>query len=162
MTITIREMRNLDARAFLEVHRAAVHALAAKDYPDSVIQAWAPLPITENNIAAVIANPDNETRFVAEIDGKVAGIGVLVIQNNELRACYVGPEAVRNGVGSALVRKIEAVALDRGLSSLQLDSSLTAAPFYAALGYITRGRGVHILRSGQKMACVKMDKQLQR
>ena len=153
-------MRDDDARAFLEVHHAAVRGLAAKDYPESVIQDWAPLPITAKNIEGVIANPDKETRFVAQIDREIVGIGVLVIQYSELRACYVAPDAIRKGVGSALVRKMETVALDHGLSTLQLDSSLNAEAFYNALGYVARGRGEHILRSGQKMVCVKMEKRL--
>ena len=40
------------------------------------------------------------------------------------------------------------------------DSSVTAEPFYLAHGYNVRGRGEHMLRSGQRMACVKMEKAL--
>lgn len=78
-----------------------------------------------------------------------------------MRACYVTPEASRKGVGSALVREIERIAQQRGLGFLELDSSVTAEPFYLAQGYAVRERGDHILRSGQAMACVKMVKTLQ-
>ncbi len=42
MSASIREMRQEDARAFLEVHHLAVRGLAAADYPAEVIEAWAP------------------------------------------------------------------------------------------------------------------------
>jgi putative acetyltransferase len=157
---TVREMRPDDARAFLEVHHAAVRGLAAKDYPQAVIEDWAPLPVTDKAVERFLLNPDNEIRLVAEHDGEIVGIGALVVEKAELRACYVASEASRKGVGSALVREIERIAQEHGLGSLELDSSVTAEPFYLAHGYGVRERGEHILRSGQAMACVKMVKNL--
>ncbi len=153
-------MRKEDARAFLEVHRASVRGIAAKDYSRAVVESWAPLPITETTVARFLENPDDEVRLVAETDDKIIGIGALVLDRNELRACYVAPEASHRGVGSALVQEIERVALGRGLVFLQMDSSITAEPFYRALGYEVRERGQHKLASGQSMACVKMGKRL--
>jgi putative acetyltransferase len=160
MAIFVRKIGDRDARSFLQVHHAAVRGIAARDYPQAIIEDWAPLPITERSIAAFLANPDNEVRLVAEIDGEVVGIGACVLEKNELRACYVAPNASRKGVGSAIVRAIEKIALNNGLASLQMDSSLTAAPFYCALGYAVTERGEHVRHSGQRMACVKMEKSL--
>lgn len=61
----VREMRPADARAFLEVHHAAVRGLAAKDYPQAVIEDWAPLPLTDKVVERFLLNPDNEIRLVA-------------------------------------------------------------------------------------------------
>ncbi|ANL28630.1 GCN5-related N-acetyltransferase protein [Rhizobium phaseoli] len=158
MAVSVRQMCPEDARAFLEVHRAAVRGTAAKDYPPKVIETWAPLPLSDDLIQKVRANPDEELRWVAEIEGKIVGIGALVTKNAEVRACYVLPAAARNGVGSALLRKIERVAAEHGLSLLQSDSSITAEPFYKAHGYEVRERSHHVLGSGVLMACVKMYK----
>ena len=160
MALTVRKMRDGDARSFLETHHAAVRGIAAKDYPQAVIEDWAPLPITERGIARLLTNPDNEVRLVAEIEGEIVGIGALVLEKNELRACYVAPNASRKGVGSALVREIEKIACNHGLANLQMDSSVSAEPFYRALGYAVSERGEHVLHSGQRMACVKMEKSL--
>ena len=160
MSIKVRGMQSSDALAFLEVHHAAVRGIAAKDYLLEVIEDWAPMPITEESIAGFLRNPDDEIRLVAEMDGKMLGVGALIIANCELRACYVTPEAVRRGVGSALVYEIERIARSKGLSYLQLDSSVTAEAFYASRGYSVCGRGEHTLRSGRQMACVKMEKVL--
>jgi putative acetyltransferase len=158
--IVVREMRSTDARAFLEVHHAAVRGTAVVDYPLAVIEAWAPSRVTEEAAEQVRANRENEYRLIAEIDGQVVGIGALVFESSELRACYVAPVAGRRGVGSALVREIERAARERGLSVLELDCSITAEAFYRKQGYEVRGRGEHILGNGQRMACVKMRKVL--
>jgi len=115
----------------------------------------------EEFLQRFLVNSDNETRLIAELDGQPAGIGVLVVQNEELRACYVRPEMVRKGVGAAIVREIERLAIQSGLTHLRLDASLNAEPFYRALGYRVVERGEHVLgRSGLRMAAVKMEKAL--
>lgn len=158
MTLLIREMRREDAWAFLEVHHAAVRGLASKDYSPEVVEAWAPMPISARHVSGVQSNPDGEYRLVAEIDGRLVGIGCVVVQKNELRACYVAPSASRKGVGSALLREIELAAREQGSPYLEADSSLTAEPFYSSNGYQVRERGEHVLHNGQRMACIKMRK----
>ena len=160
MSVTVREMRPEDARYFLEIHHAAVRGIAAKDYPVSVVEAWA-RPITDYVLERFLANREGELRLVAEIDGEMVGIGAIVVGNSELRACYVAPNAARRGVGSALVADIERIAREHGLDHLQLESSVTAEPFYSALGYQVEGRGEFLLAPDVPMAAVKMRKQFE-
>jgi putative acetyltransferase len=160
MSVTIREMRPADARHFLEIHHAAVRGIAAKDYATSVIEAWA-RPITDEAIERFLANRDREVRLVAETDGTLVGIGAIVVNNSELRACYVAPSAARRGVGSALVAEIEHIAREHRLDHLELESSITAEPFYSALGYQVASRGELFLSPGVPMAAVKMRKRLE-
>jgi putative acetyltransferase len=158
--VVIRPLRDDGARSFLEIQRAAVRGLAANDYPASVIEEWAPLPVTDTAVAFFRVNHDDEIRLVAELNGELVGIGALVLAACELRACYVVPGAARQGVGSALVAEIERIARHHGLTHLELMSSLTAEPFYRALGYEAEGRVEHVLSSGARMAAVKMRKTL--
>jgi putative acetyltransferase len=158
MSVSVREMRPEDAPAFLEVHHAAVRELAAADYPSKVIEAWAPWPIAAEHVAFVRLNPDREYRLVAESEDRIVGIGCLAAQKDEILACYVAPSATRRGVGSAILRGLERVAEDRGAPSLELDSSLTAEPFYRSNGYEVQGAGEHVLNNGTLMACVRMRK----
>jgi putative acetyltransferase len=141
--VVIREMSSEDARAFLDVHHAAVRGIAAKDYPLAVIEAWAPMPVTEGAIEWVHANPDKEYRLIADIEGRIVGIGAAVFEIAELRACYVTPDAGRKGVGSALVKEIERAARERGVPRLELDSSVTAEYFYRTAGYEVIERAEH-------------------
>ena len=159
MSISIRKMRREDARRFLEVHQAAVRGIAAKDYPTSVVEAWA-RPITDQVIERFLANRDREVRLVAEMDGEIVGVGAIVLRNAELRACYVAPSAARRGVGSAIISEIERIAREHHLDHLELESSITAEPFYSALGYQVESRGEHVLAPGVPMAAVRMRKRL--
>ena len=66
-------MRPEEARRFLEIHHAAVRDIAAKDYPASVVEVWAPLPITDEACDEIAVSPlarggssraDTETNFI--------------------------------------------------------------------------------------------------
>lgn len=157
-TLIIRPLRIEDAETALEVHRAAVRVTAAKDYPSEILEQWARLPIADKDIKSFLENPDGETRFVAELNGGIVGMAAIVPANHEVRACYVAPHAGGCGIGAALLRELEQEACRHGLTFLRLDSSLTAEAFYRVHGYEVRSRGEHILRTGQRMACVHMEK----
>ena len=160
MPVVVRPMQADEARRFLEIHHESVRGLAAKDYPATVIEAWAP-PITDERLQRFLQNRDSEIRLVAELDGTSAGIGAIVVGNSELRACYVLPNAARRGIGSAIVAEIERIAREHGLNHLTLESSVTAEPFYAALGYgIVEKLGEYAIAPGVRMSAVKMRKQL--
>jgi putative acetyltransferase len=159
MSVAVREMRPEDARAFLEIHHAAIRGLAAKDYPCSVIDVWA-RPVTDAVFERFLTNRDQEIRLMADVDEHPVGIGALVVATAELRACYVSPSAVRRGVGSAIVAYIEHLARDHGLDHLHLESSITAEPFYAALGYVAEDRGEVLIAPDVPMAAVRMRKRL--
>ena len=116
--------------------------------------------MSEDDLRDLERNDDGEIRLIAELDGAAVGIGALVVVDSELRACYVVPEAGRRGVGAAIVREIERIAIAEGLTELTLQASVNAEPFYAALGYGVLERGEHTLRGGQRMAAVRMAKQL--
>ena len=147
-------MRPTEAATFFQIHSRSVRGLAAEHYPSAVIEAWTgPL-----NKERFLANPDKEIRLIADLDGEPVGFGALVLDPAELRACYVVPEAARHGVGTALVRELERIALQNGVTRLDLLSSLNAEPFYAALGYEATEATNHVLGSGQVMAAVKMSK----
>lgn len=159
--IKVRCAKESDAEDILNIHYDAVHNLAKFDYKSEILEKWS-APITDNRIKKFLKNPDNETRLVAEIDGNIVGFGALVIELNELRACYVGPGYVRMGVGKALINEIEKIAFDNKIKTLALDSSITAKQFYLDCGYNIVKYDIHILRTGQQMDCIKMKKTITR
>lgn len=124
--------------------------------PASLDRANAPSSI------AVRALREGEAVTSLTIVNTPVGIGALVVERSELRACYVLPEAARCGVGTAVVAEIERLACDHGLHRLELAGSLNAEPFYAALGYSVRERGEVLLSNQHRMPCVWMEKMLTR
>jgi len=51
----------------------------------------------------------------------------------------VVPDALHRGVGRALLQNIEAHAREVGLTTLDLESTRTAEPFYRRHGYVPHG-----------------------
>lgn len=137
MAILVRTLRPGEERRYLEIVNSAIQGLASSHYPPSAIAGWI-VPETDDQVRDLIANVDREIRLIAELDGVPVGIGALVVERSELRACYVSPGAARRGCGRLLVEEIERIARARGLTRLDVASSLNAEPFYARLD-ITRG-----------------------
>lgn len=158
MALLIRSFQPGDARTWLEVHRASVLGTASSVYPQSVIDAWSPADRL-TDVERVAWDPDG-VKILAVLDEEIVGIGEVVPAANELRACYVSPSHGRKGIGRAIVGELEQIARSRGTLSLNLDASLNAEAFYCSLGYAVLEHAEHTLGSGEKMACVKMSKQL--
>ncbi|HVZ21867.1 MAG TPA: GNAT family N-acetyltransferase, partial [Vicinamibacterales bacterium] len=134
MSITIRRLRPDESRVFLEIHGRSVHGLARTHYPPEILHVWA-APVTPESIRRFEARADSEIRLIAELLGIPAGVGCLSLRDAEVTACYVVPEAARRGVGTALMREMERVALSEGMHRLTLLASLNAESFYSSLGY---------------------------
>lgn len=158
-SIVIRPVRAEDARAFLEVLRDSIRGVASADYPADVIEAWAPR-IDEDSIAVFLENRDNEVRLVAELASEIVGIGATVPEQNELRACYVSPAGLRQGVGSCIVQELERIARESGVKRFNLLATLTAEAFYNRLGYTSDREVRHLTSTGAEMQAIEMSKEL--
>jgi putative acetyltransferase len=159
--VRIRPAVEADAGGVGEVLFQAVRRTAAPFYPPEVIEGWARAPDEGrvDEIREAILGGD-ELCLVAERAGRVVGFGSVIPASGELRAVYVHPDAGRSGVGSALLRGLEALAAARGLSALHMDASLNAEAFYSSHGYQVVARALHQMAGGGQMACVKMRKSL--
>ena len=157
--VFVRDMTTGDAAAVLQVHYNAVHHGTGDHYNAEIKDRWSP-PLHEDSVSDFLFNPDNEIRFVAMCEETIAGFGCLVLAENELRACYVDPDYLRKGVGTALVQAIEGRARSAGLPELNVTSSLNAEAFYRRNGYKVVRQGTHTIRGGVEMPCVYMNKKL--
>lgn len=157
--LTVRLLRDDELPAYLAIVNAAISGLTGGVYSAETLRSWQ-VPITGAALDELRRNDDHEIRFLAEMDGDAVGIGALVVEGAELRACYVLPAAARRGVGSAIINAIEQRARAQGLDRLTVVASLNAEPFYAARGYMVRERGALQLTDGQSMAAVRMSKSL--
>jgi len=159
-TVSIRDAVRDEWPAVLAIHRRAIHEIASADYPAEVLDAWGS-PIIRPDLAKFDAKIERgQVVLVAEVDGVLAGFGELIPEKNELLAVYVNPDDSHQGVGTAILHELERLARKKELSFLQMDASLTAVPFYKAHGFQVLGRDVHVLRSGGRMDCMKMRKEL--
>jgi len=134
--VALREPTPEDAAAIASL-------LGELGYPSTPEQA------TER-LARIAADPST-LALVAEVDGEVAGLAALHVQNLverdepgcEVAALVVGERFRRRGIGELLMRAIEDEARARGGRHLVLNTAhrrADAHAFYEALGYEHTGR----------------------
>ncbi|MBN2258512.1 MAG: GNAT family N-acetyltransferase [Anaerolineaceae bacterium] len=108
-----------------------VHQVNTKDYTDAQINAWAP---------RVYSNAYWQRRFkrytvyVAEENGVIAGFAEFE-PTGHLDCFYVHHAWQRQGVGGLLLKRIEANARQPKITRLFADVSVTALPFFKAMGF---------------------------
>ena len=157
--VSYRIAVSTDAEAVLRTRRSAVINNADEKYPRAVLESWAAKTDTETiaKEAEALKNPDRIT-VVAEAERKIIGLCTVGISEGLLKQCYVLSEYNGLGIARELVKRIEAIAQEKGLKSLQLSSSLIALEFYKKQGYSELNNYDYELENGLKMPCVMMEK----
>jgi GNAT superfamily N-acetyltransferase len=117
------------------------------------------------------------TYYVAEMGGRIVGAGGWSRRRNiingapeaddlldpateaaKIRAFYVHPERARTGIGSRLLRACEEAARRAGFRRLELISTLTGVPLYAARGWQAHEPLRIPLPDGQTYPAIRMTK----
>ena len=81
---------------------------------------------------------DDRTMLVACVEGVIAGTACLY--RDSVRKVFVVPDRHGQRLGQQLVRHIEHLACERGVTALNIQSNLGAAGFYVRLGYAVVGQ----------------------
>src|SRR3546814_18494637 len=69
-------------------------------------------------------------RFEVAVSGLPGAIGFCAVKGQELRSLYVDPDWSGLGVGSALLRRAEAIITAAGPERVVIGASLAGLPFY--------------------------------
>jgi ribosomal protein S18 acetylase RimI-like enzyme len=105
-------------------------------------------------VQAALADRDSRAlRFVAELEGKIVGMGVCGYARDkdssgtraEVDAIYLLDEAKRQGIGKSLMREMAEQLMANGYRSLQvnvLEQNAPARRFYESLGGKLSASGV--------------------
>jgi GNAT superfamily N-acetyltransferase len=152
-----------DALAILEAQRSAIRGTAAAAYSPDIIDEWSPIIIIPERVKAFerwIERGEEQIVVAVDPTGLIIGFGSIVPSNSELRAVYVAAERGRQGVGRAILERLEDLAREAGVAELRMDASVNAVPFYEATGFIALERAEHPMPSGARMACVRMRKSI--
>jgi putative acetyltransferase len=151
----IRDYRAEDAAGLARLFYETVHAVNLADYTPVEVAAWAP---TIPDTAPWHRRLAQGRTLVAE-----DGTGLLGFCLLEPEGCvdmlYVRQDAVRRGVGSALLERSEALARGLGLTRLLTEASRTARPFFARHGYRVTGEQ-SVERFGVTLTYFEMEKEL--
>lgn len=128
----IRTFEPADAEQVVALHRRAVEELCSDDYTAEQIDAW-----TDNSVEESVETAQRPEihRFVAVVDGTVVGFGEYNAEQAEITGLYVDPDWTGNGIGAALLDRVETDAARDGIDALTCFSTVTARTFYEAHGY---------------------------
>jgi putative acetyltransferase len=113
-----------DADEILLTRIASIRALASSSYSQTGSVASYHSPIEEKVV------------LVEEVGGQVVGFGQLDPTSAVIQAVYVCPTMTRQGVGTKILRALEAAAAAQGIQELTLEASLNAVEFYRRAGYV--------------------------
>lgn len=93
--------------------------------------------------------------FVAVEGGDVVGVATLG-HNGTIYLCYLLPRALYQGTGRALLQRMCAAAMARGLDTLTVESTRTAKLFYQRNGFrlnaeVQNETGMPVFRMSKKL-----------
>jgi GNAT superfamily N-acetyltransferase len=146
-----------DAEAAVRVLRRSIMELCVSDHRNNptTLQKW----LENKNVESFQSWVTSKHNFcvVTELDGQVNGVG-LVNRGGELLLCYITPESLGRGFGSAILVALENKARAWGVQKLRLESTVRARPFYENHGYISAGESTCSFGSS---CCYPYEKDLQ-
>jgi putative acetyltransferase len=146
-----------DAAALAEVMWSSVRTAALADYSPEQTNAWLP----EAPLAEAMHRWASDGRCVlvaANVDGRVVGY-IDLASDGHIDHLYCSPEAVGQGVASALYDTLERTASSQGLSRLDVEASEAARRLFEKKGFTVEGRRDWELR-GVSIHNYKMSKGL--
>ncbi|HUW81677.1 MAG TPA: GNAT family N-acetyltransferase [Phycisphaerae bacterium] len=151
----VRKARVEEAQGIIDLHVDTVRRVNSRDYSPEQIDAWLGRRRVEVTEAMI---RDGQYYVCVDDAGHLLGLGN--IKGNELVALYVSADHQGEGVGSAIVRRIEEDAFRDGISQIKTDSTVTAEGFYRRQGYVAVERKVLNIARGQTLQVVAMTKKL--
>jgi N-acetylglutamate synthase-like GNAT family acetyltransferase len=140
MRFEIRQAAPVDASAACALLRRSIEVGCRADHEGkpAVLEAWLGNK-TSANVASWFASPSNFAVVAEGEEGGLLGL-CLLTQAGKIALCYVLPEALRGGVGRALLDAVEQQARTWNIKKLHLYSPPSASAFFERQGYINAGK----------------------
>lgn len=154
-SVTVREAAEKDVEGIFKAHNESIRRVCGQYHTPSQIKSWIGNRTPSSYLQGMAAG---ENLFVAEANGKIAGFSALL--STEVRAVYVHPDYLRQGIGARLYQKLEDAAVAKGARKLSLSSSINAVAFYTSLGFIEIKKTSFRFTDGTEIPCVRMEKSL--
>jgi putative acetyltransferase len=148
-----------DAPAILRVHVDSIRRVCSADYTSEQIEAWV-RPKKLERYTRALERGDSMFVAVAGAGADERIIGFSSAQGDEVTGVYVAPDWLGRGAGRALLAALESDARARGITTMHLNSSLTAIRFYRAQGWQIVQNSTYRLSDSVEIACAKMSKAL--
>ncbi|TKB48539.1 GNAT family N-acetyltransferase [Ferrimonas sediminicola] len=151
----IRPYREQDARALTDIFYDTIHHTGLAHYTHAQVNAWAPLPKEYHRWQQRLAL---WPPIVAELDGRAVGF-ITLTPSGHIEWTYTHRNYQRRGIASRLYRRLEEQARQLGITSLTVDASRFARPFFEKQGFAVV-RENRTIRAGEKLQNWHMAKPL--
>jgi GNAT superfamily N-acetyltransferase len=135
---SVREATRSDAAEMARIQTESLRQRARDHYTDEQLAHLAPPDPDADAIPDSEFDDSSRRPVVAERDGTIVGWGSVHVDEGVLAATFVDPDHFGEGIGRAIVERLEATARKEGLDQLTVFASLNAVGFYDALGYERR------------------------
>lgn len=127
----VRKFRQGDEQDLWELFYNTIHNVNIQDYDKAQVAAWAPDDLDVNFAIQKFRGIDP---FVAILEGQI--IGYADIQSDGyIDHFYCHHEFQGQGVGSELFATLEKEAKEHGILTMYSNVSITARPFFEAMGF---------------------------
>lgn len=151
----LRPFLAADTPMLAAIFVAAIEELTGDDYSEAQQEAWAATADDEEQFGKRLAG---ELTLIATLQNSPVGFASLRGKDH-IDMLYVHPGAVGQGVASMLCDALEKLAGARGATSLTVDASDNAQPFFAKRGYTAKQRN-SVTVNGEWLANTTMQKTL--
>jgi putative acetyltransferase len=129
--LEIRLFQKEDSIQIAQLFHQTVREVNSKDYSTVQVEAWAPEQLNFRNWEQICSS---RFTYVAVDRGMILGFAELE-PDGHIDCCYCHKNHQRQGIGKSLYRSIEAKAIALNLQLLFVEASITAKPFFQALGF---------------------------
>ena len=139
MSACVRTATSDDVDAACAAVRRSIAEICGPDYghEEPVMSDWLDNK-TPDKFREWIESPDAFSVVAVSGAGDVVGFG-RISRAGWVQMCYIVPEALHQGYGKALLQAMEQQAVQWGLNTVGLNSSITAKAFYERNGYRLTG-----------------------
>jgi len=144
-----------DTPVLADIFRASIEGLAADDYSETQVDAWAAAADDEEGFEARLGA---SLALVATMEGSPVGFATLDAPGH-IDLLYVHPAVVGKGVGTMLVDALEKLAVARGTKKLTVEASDNALDFFRKRGFKAMQRN-SVPLGGEWFANTTMEKPL--
>jgi len=154
--ILIRKAVEGDAQAIYDLRSRAILEECSGFYSVEQLSLWTKGGVSESLMTDIV-----NSFYVSESDGQVIGSGKLTVEIGMLDAIFVEPQFFGKGAARLMVSFLENLALEHGLTSIKLESTLNATSFYRRCGFVGDEISTYHSPRGISLDCVPMQKTLE-
>jgi GNAT superfamily N-acetyltransferase len=131
----IRAFQPADTPILMQLFYDTVHQVNCCDYTPDQLDAWAPQTMSEVDWRSRLSQP---MTLVAVQNAEIVGFCELALDGH-IGCFYCHYQHQGQGVGTALLDHIEAIARQQSIPRLYTEASITARPFFERRGFETLG-----------------------